>query len=87
VDTNLHGYAHLAAFHSSDEMFSIFRRYNYLQTRLLLEKQDELRVLESKLDQSDLLATPMSRRRDEARPAHVALLREIETALLSYGNG
>jgi hypothetical protein len=31
----------------------IYRRFGYIQTRLLLEKQDELRVLEKKLDKYD----------------------------------
>jgi hypothetical protein len=31
----------------------IYRRFGYVQTRLLLEKQDELRLLERKLDRYD----------------------------------
>ncbi|KAF2231422.1 hypothetical protein EV356DRAFT_293280 [Viridothelium virens] len=47
------GYPHLAAFLDSDENFMVYRRFGYLQSRLLLEKQDELRKLERKLDLID----------------------------------
>ncbi|KAL9079449.1 MAG: hypothetical protein Q9157_001658 [Trypethelium eluteriae] len=46
-------YPHLAAFLDSDENFMVYRRFGYLQSRLLLEKQDELRKLERKLDLID----------------------------------
>ncbi|KAM0724194.1 hypothetical protein Q7P37_000076 [Cladosporium fusiforme] len=41
----------LAAFKSTDETFGVYRRFGYLQARLLLEKQDQLRVLENRLGQ------------------------------------
>jgi hypothetical protein len=47
------GYPRLAAFLDSDENFMIYRRFGYVQGRLLLEKQDELRKLEEKLDKYD----------------------------------
>ena len=47
------GYPNLAAFLDSDENFMVYRRFGYLQSRLLLEKQDELRKLEKKLDLMD----------------------------------
>jgi hypothetical protein len=47
------GYPHLAAFLSSDENFSLYRRFSYLSARLLLHKQDTLRALEAKLDALD----------------------------------
>ncbi|KAK5733769.1 hypothetical protein LTR17_009473 [Elasticomyces elasticus] len=47
------GYPNLAVFADSDESFSLYRRFGYLQSRLLLDKQDELRQLESQLDNMD----------------------------------
>jgi hypothetical protein len=40
------GYPALAAFFDSDESFMVYRRFGYIQSRLLLEKQDEMRALE-----------------------------------------
>ncbi|KAL9616015.1 MAG: hypothetical protein Q9160_009067 [Pyrenula sp. 1 TL-2023] len=47
------GYPRLAAFLDSDESFSIYRRFGYAQARLLLEKQDEMRLLEEGLIEMD----------------------------------
>ena len=47
------GYPNLAIFNDSDEKFMIYRRFGYLQSRLILVKQDELRLLEQKLDAVD----------------------------------
>ncbi|KAL2010507.1 hypothetical protein VTN00DRAFT_6314 [Thermoascus crustaceus] len=50
------GYPNLAAFLDSDENFAVYRRFGYLQSRLLLEKQDELRILEEELDHMDQIS-------------------------------
>jgi len=47
------GYPNLAAFADSDESFMLYRRFGYLQSRVLLDKQDELRLLEAQLDALD----------------------------------
>jgi hypothetical protein len=47
------GYPQLAAFLDSDENFMLYRRFGFLQARLLLYKQDELSRLEQKLDRMD----------------------------------
>jgi hypothetical protein len=47
------GYPSVATFLDSDENFMVYRRFGFVQTRLLLEKQDEMRQLESKLDRYD----------------------------------
>jgi hypothetical protein len=47
------GYPSLATFLDSDENFMLYRRFGYLQARLLLDKQDDLRRLEAKLDRLD----------------------------------
>jgi len=43
------GYSRQAAFLDSDESFMIYRRFGWIQARLLLEKQDELRLQEEEL--------------------------------------
>lgn len=81
------GYGNLATFQSSEESFSIYRRYSYLQARLLLQKQDDLHVLERELDNFDD-ADPIRHTTklgpDQLLPRN-ALLKEIEDAFLSYG--
>lgn len=82
------GYPNLAAFNDSSECFMLYRRFGYLQSRVLLDRQDEMRLLEEELDAFDRsnpsqlvsragldesLATP---RKD--------LLRRVETAFCSY---
>jgi hypothetical protein len=47
------GYPRLAAFSNSDENFMIYRRFGYLQSRILLHKQDELQRLEQELEEMD----------------------------------
>jgi hypothetical protein len=58
------GYPLLAAFLDSDDNFMIYRRFGYLQARLLLEKQEELRRLEEDLDILD------SREQERWKDAH-----------------
>ncbi|KAF7919169.1 uncharacterized protein EAE98_009489 [Botrytis deweyae] len=53
VDLHVEGYPQLAAAINSDEKFMFYRRFGFLQTRLLLNKQDELRALEARLDHKD----------------------------------
>jgi hypothetical protein len=43
----------VAAFLDSEENFMIFRRFGYLQSRLILDKQDQLHRLEERLDAQD----------------------------------
>jgi hypothetical protein len=47
------GYPRLAAFLDSDDNFMLYRRFGYLQSRVLLEKQDDLRQLEEALKRLD----------------------------------
>jgi hypothetical protein len=51
------GYPRLATFLDSDDNFMIYRRFGFLQSRLLLEKQDSLRLLEQELDFLDIEET------------------------------
>lgn len=47
------GYSRLAAFESSEPSFSLYRGFGYLHSRVLLELQDEIRILERDLDDLD----------------------------------
>lgn len=82
------GYPNLATLKNSSECFTLYRRFGYLHSRLLLEKQDVLRVLEHRLDQYDQenIETSYTRtlRKDEIMPRQ-ALLEEIERTFNSYG--
>lgn len=49
VERRPQGYPQLAAVIDSDEQFMLYRRFGFLQTRLLLNKQEEMRVLERRL--------------------------------------
>lgn len=55
VDNCAQGYPRLAALLSSDNCWSIYRRFGYLHSRVLLGLQDQIAVLERELDQKDLL--------------------------------
>jgi Family of unknown function (DUF6594) len=86
------GYPRLAAFLSSDENFRLYRRFDYLQARLLLNKQDELRELEielDRLDKRDENGNPSrlrSRAKDEALSGmRKELIRETEQKFHEYG--
>ncbi len=86
------GYPKLAAFLDSDDNFMVFRRFGYLQSRLLLEKQDDLRILETQLDKLDRadarndpesLMTREVLEDDDAKP-QAELLGEIEKRFCEY---
>lgn len=82
------GYPNLAAFTSSDEDFAIYRRFGYLQARLLLDKQDQLRLLEEQLDRydtSDLMRSTRKGLTPEQYAPRAKLLGEIEAVFTSYG--
>ncbi|KAF2675673.1 hypothetical protein K458DRAFT_411061 [Lentithecium fluviatile CBS 122367] len=91
VNDHPKGYPNLAAFLDSDEGFAVYRRFGYLQSRILLYKQEELRVLEEKLkcneekianDDEDALGY-----REVFGPQaveHRELLSSIETTFCSY---
>lgn len=70
----------------------VYRRFGYLQARLLLHKQDVLRELEDDLDRMD--AVDVSRDPDSMRlredsdienPQRKALFLEIEKKFKEYG--
>lgn len=53
VDDYPSGYPQLAAFVNSDDSFLIARKYGFLRARVLLNRQDELSVLEKNLTALD----------------------------------
>lgn len=93
------GYPRQAAFADSDDSFMIYRRFGYIHSRLLLNKQDELRELEANLHDMDLIDASSeegalclkSRELDEERNdiqglgPRRALLEKIEQKTLQYG--
>jgi len=88
------GYPRLAAFLDSDEGFMIYRRFGFVQSRLLLEKQDTLRELERQLEDYDRSCAVDSRkapylitrdRRPEDREAYEKLMQSLEKAFSEYG--
>lgn len=86
------GYPRLAGLISSDENFMIYRKFGFLQARLLLFKQDELRQLERRLDDIDLVDGIKSpellecRQRDDARSGkRKILLEKISQCFQEYG--
>jgi len=62
----------LAALLDSDENFMLYRRFGFLQARIILNKQDELRDLEKKLDRMDIA--------DQRKDASILRSREKDSA-------
>lgn len=84
----------------SDDNFMIYRRFGFLYSRVLLQKQDELRAMEETLDEMDQRDSResdksrlalQSRAKDQKRtgtPSHQTrqeLLRSTEGKLYDYG--
>ncbi|CAG8977493.1 hypothetical protein HYALB_00009325 [Hymenoscyphus albidus] len=92
VDSCPEGYPRLAAFLDSDENFMLYRRFGFLQTRLLLNKQAELREYEKdldRIDEEDRMKFPRrlkSREKDNASDGRrKVLLHDIQSAWVEYG--
>jgi hypothetical protein len=86
------GYPRLAALVDSDENFMLYRRFGFLQARLLLSRQDELRRLEERLDSLDKKHSKEnsrwlhSREDDDIMSGdRKKLMLEIEEKFQSYG--
>lgn len=84
------GYPNLAAYQDSDEEFMLYRRFGYLQARVLLDKQDKLRQLERELDVFDAehegcaQTTVPNSRTQVTMDARNVLLGKIDSAVTSY---
>jgi hypothetical protein len=92
VNDHPRGYPNLAAFLDSDEGFTIYRRFGWIQSRLLLDKQEELRILEADLEKLDLeisrddgdaLCSRMLHEENFAQ-RHRKILSDMETAFCAY---
>jgi hypothetical protein len=91
------GYPLQAAFQSSESSWSIYRAFNYLHARVILDLQDELRCLEEDLEEIDLENQGTSRitsRKDDLEhagalgkgpSARAQLVQTIRTKLVEYG--
>lgn len=87
------GYPRLAALLDSDENFMLYRRFGFLQARILLNKQDQLRELEKQLDREDRVdmkkdpSLLKSREKDDSvNGRRQKILTEIEKLFKEYGN-
>ncbi|KAK4943912.1 hypothetical protein LTR10_016628 [Elasticomyces elasticus] len=85
------GYPRVAAFLDSDENFMVYRRFGYLQSRLLLEKQDDLRRLECELElmdreEFDAGDKDVLRTRDLHGQDRMNLLQRLEEKWVQYSN-
>lgn len=84
----------------SDDNFMIYRRFGFLYSRVLLQKQDELREVEETLDDMDKRdakesnqsrlalqsrAKDQKRTGDSSHQTRQELLRSTEEKLYSYG--
>ena len=89
------GYPNVATFLDSDRAFMIYRRFGFIHARLLLQKQDELRLMEEELDRMDkrdLITNPKAlqcrmediERQDQLPETRQALLARLEASVLSY---
>lgn len=89
VDKFKKGYPNLATLLDSDENFMQYRRFGYLQSRILLQRQDELRVLEEQLetlDGKDYYDEPHKLQRRELQgEARTKLLEDVEAKFCKYG--
>ena len=75
VDATPPGYPRLSVLIASDENFTLYRRFSFLQARTLLNKQDQLRELENDLDKLDRRDN-----RDGIRGRNVLASREVAEA-------
>jgi hypothetical protein len=91
VNDSPKGYPNMAAFQDSDESFAIFRRFGWIQSRLLLHRQEGLRRLELQLERMDKMiskrdgsALSSSDIRGPFAAEHEQLLADIEAKFCSY---
>jgi hypothetical protein len=98
VENTPNGFPRLAAFQCSESNFSLYRSFNYLHSRVLLDLQDEIRNLEEELDRCDWddfeddpdrlrsrdIDVSKAAREGNARNRRV-ILGEIREKLMQYG--
>lgn len=83
----------MAAFLDSDDNFMVYRRFGYVQSRVLLARQEKLRRLEARLEELDEEQVAESgnpkllckaKLGGEMEAVREALMQEIETEYLQY---
>ena len=87
------GYPKIASILSSDPNFMIYRRFEYLRSRMLLRYQDEIAALERRLDVLDkvdardkpLLLKSRMRDDEEPDPKRQKLFAQVDEKLKTYG--
>ncbi|KAI1392596.1 uncharacterized protein F4822DRAFT_425798 [Hypoxylon trugodes] len=86
MDDYPNGYPRLGAYIATDKNNLIFRRFNYLQARVLLNLQDQLRAYEEELESLDRYSDTLhsSQASDEASRIRTGLLQKIEDKFKTY---
>ncbi|KAL8858283.1 MAG: hypothetical protein Q9178_005146 [Gyalolechia marmorata] len=82
------GYPRLAAFLTLDPDFTVFKRFDNLHVRVLLEQQDRLCELQQQLedcDDTETIQMNLSSRRQDGNRARREILAQIKTELKDYG--
>lgn len=82
------GYPRFSALIASSDHFHLCRRFSNLRSRLLLQKQDKLSLLESqleKIDRDEEATLFLGSRRRDRNQERLSLLVQIDEALADYG--
>ena len=82
------GYPRFAALIAANGNFILFRSFLRLRVRLLLSKQDELSLLEQRLDQVDQNETSplfLGKSRSDRNPDRSSTLSAIDRKIVDYG--
>jgi hypothetical protein len=89
VDKHRPGYPRYCALLSSHPSFQNFRRFTRIRMRLLLLKQDEISVLEERLDSLDSSEDRglfLGSMRQDSNPRRLQVIQSLNTALAEYGS-
>lgn len=97
LENTPNGFPRLAAFQSSEANFGLYRSFSYLHSRILLDLQDEITMLEKELDEIDWDDFEAAPERLRSRETDVSMassegttrtrrviLREIKEKLMEY---
>ena len=82
------GYPRVAALLGNREQFRIFRRFATVRMRLILNKQDDISMLEAQLheiDNTEERVIFLGARRRDKNQQRLDKLKELDAALIEYG--
>jgi hypothetical protein len=88
VEHHRQGYPRLAAFLNLDPNFTIFKRFDNLHIRVLLEQQARLAGLEQQLEQCDddeVIDLNLYSCRHDQNQTRRSILQQIKSELVDYG--